>query len=117
MREATVSRCLCIAPDIYLDPTVRQQRLEIIRALGLIAYRHLRDEEIFGIINVGCEKTRVTVLDEDGLWAEPFRSPTPPTDYAQIQFCFHGREVSDPLEPRRQLQDSSFSSRVSGRAC
>ena len=45
----------------------RQERLLTIKALGRIAYRHLKDAEIVGIITVNGEEKRWRKLEESGL--------------------------------------------------
>jgi hypothetical protein len=97
----------------------RQQRLDRIKALGRIAYRHLRDAEIVGNITVGGEKKWLRTLEEGRLLAallEPFRASAPPTDYSQILIRFDGSKV---FEVRWELAPSrrSTSSRVSGSGC
>lgn len=76
----------------------RHERLETIKALGRLAYRHLRDAEIAGNITVGGEEKRWRVLEEGGLSAEllePVRPTGLPTEQSQIQIRYFGRKVLD----------------------
>lgn len=76
----------------------RQERLQTIKALGRIAYRHLRDAEIVGNITVDDEEKRMRILEEGGLTAEliaPLRSSALPTEHSRIQIRFDGRKVFD----------------------
>lgn len=70
----------------------------MVKALGRIAYRHLRDAEIVGIITVGGEEKRWRRLEDGGLSAEllePFRQAALLTDHSQIQIRYFGRKVLD----------------------
>jgi hypothetical protein len=74
----------------------RHERLLTIKALGRIAYRHLKEAEIVGNITVGGEEKRWRKFEEDGLSAEllePFRAAALSTEYSQIQIRFDGRKV------------------------
>jgi hypothetical protein len=76
----------------------RADRQERIKALGRIAYRHLNDAEVFGIIEISGEEKHVRILEEGGLPAEliaPFRAWALPTEYSQIEIRFDGRKVLD----------------------
>lgn len=66
--------------------------------IGRIAYRHLKDAEVVGNIDIGDEEKQVRILEEDGLSAEliaPFRAWARPTEYSQIQIRIDGRKVFD----------------------
>ena len=76
----------------------RQERLQTIKALGRIAYRHLKDAEVVGIVEIGDEEKRVRIFEQDGLSAEliaPFRAWALPTEHSQLQIRFDGRKVFD----------------------
>ncbi len=74
----------------------RQGRLQTIKVLGRIAYRHLKDAEVVGNIEIYDEEKQVRVLEEGDLSAEliaPFRAWALPTEYSRIQIRFDGRKV------------------------
>jgi hypothetical protein len=95
----------------------RHERLLRIKALGRIAYRHLKDAEIVGII-VGAEEKRMQKFKEDGLSAEllePFRSGALLPEHSQIWIRYFGRKVLDIRWDRASSVRAVTLSRASGR--
>jgi hypothetical protein len=76
----------------------RQERLLTIKALGRIAYRHLKDADIFGIVTVNGGEKPWRKLDESGLsfgLLEPFRAFVLPTRAFAKSDRFDGRNIFD----------------------
>ena len=74
----------------------RQERLLTIKALGRVAYRHLKDAEIVGIITIDGEEKRWRTFEDGRLTAEllaPRRTGAPPTEHSRIEIRFAGRKV------------------------
>ena len=76
--------------------TDREARLERAKAIGRIAYIHVRDAEIIGNIPFDGEEKRLLQLEEDGIaidLAAPFRAYARPDEFSLLWIGVHGEKV------------------------
>jgi hypothetical protein len=74
----------------------REARLERAKAIGRIAYAHVRDATIFGNIPVDGEEKRLLQLEQDGIAIElaaPFRAYARPDEFSLLRIRVHGEKV------------------------
>jgi hypothetical protein len=74
----------------------REARLERAKAIGRIAYTHVRDATIFGNIPVDGEEKRLIQLEQDGIAIElaaPFRAYARPDEFSLLRIRVHGEKV------------------------
>jgi hypothetical protein len=74
----------------------RAARIERVKALGRVAYRHLRQADIAGVITVEGEEKYLRQRDEGSLCIdllEPHPRSTDPTDFSELELRAHGRKV------------------------
>jgi hypothetical protein len=74
----------------------REARLERAKAIGRIAYAHVRGADIFGNLPVDGEEKRLLQLEEDGIaidLAAPFRPYARPDEFSRLRIRVHGEKV------------------------
>jgi hypothetical protein len=73
-----------------------QARLERAKAIGRIAYIHVRDAEIFGNVPLDGEDKQLREHEEDGIAIElaaPFRDYARPDEFCRLRIRAHGEKV------------------------
>jgi hypothetical protein len=73
-----------------------EARLQRAKAIGRVAYFHVRGAEIFGNIPLGGEEKRLLKHEEDGTSIElaaPFRPYARPDEFSRIQIRVNGEKV------------------------
>jgi hypothetical protein len=74
----------------------REARLDRAKAIGRIAYVHVRDEEIFGNNDIDGEEKQFRELAEGSIEIElaaPFRTDARPDEFSRLRIRVHGEKV------------------------
>jgi hypothetical protein len=74
----------------------REARLQRAKAIGCIAYSHVRDAEIFGNVSVDGEEKQLREYDEGGIaidLAAPFRPYARPHEFSRLWIRVGGEKV------------------------
>lgn len=74
----------------------RKARQERAKALGRIAYRLARADDVCGVIEIDGEKKHIREAEESGLkitLLEPFRSGALENEFSRLEVRDHGRKV------------------------
>jgi hypothetical protein len=93
--EATAPRSTLFVRNM-MQRADREARLERAKAIGRIAYLHVRGADIFGNISVDGEEKRLRELEEDGLaidLAAPFRAYARPAEFSRLRIRVQGEKV------------------------
>jgi hypothetical protein len=74
----------------------REARLERAKAIGRIAYSHVRDADIYGNVPIDGEEKRLRTLEDGRIAIElagPFRSYARPDEFSRLRIRARGEKV------------------------